>query len=88
MGYRIFKDLKMEYSSEIVKNFLKKFSESLEMDEKDVSLDSNISDLNFDSLALISTIAIVDECFEKVIDMDQLNSCQKVKDIIELVKEI
>ena len=88
MGCRIFKDLTMEYSSEIIKNFLKKFAESLEMDEKDVSLDSNISDQNFDSLALISTIAIVDECFEKVIDMDQLNSCQKVKDIIELVKEI
>jgi len=88
MGCGIFKDLKMEYSNEIIKNFLKKFSESLEMDEKDVSLDSNISDLNFDSLALISIIAIVDECFEKIIDIDQLNSCQKVKDIIELVKEI
>lgn len=88
MGVVLVKDLSMEYSTEIIRDFLKKFAEELEMDEKDISLDSNLSDLNLDSLAIISVISIVDECFDKVINMSQLNSCQTIKDIIELVKEI
>ena len=87
-GGMFVKDLSMEYSTEIIRDFLKKFAEALEMDEKDISLDSNLSDLNLDSLAIISAISIVDEFFDKVINMSQLNSCQRIKDIIELVKEI
>ena len=76
----------MNYSSEKIKEFLTKLAEELGMEKEDISKESKISDLNFDSLAIISTIAIVDECFDTVITMDQFSNCQTIKDIIDLTK--
>ena len=86
MGDRTYENLEMNYSSENIKEFLTKLAEEIGMEKEDVSEESKISDLNFDSLAIISTIAVVDECFDTVITMDQFSNCQTIKDIINLTK--
>ena len=68
------------------KEFLSKMAEALEIEDDNISENSNLSDFNFDSLAIISTISLVDEFFNTVISMDQLSSCKKIQDIIELTK--
>jgi len=86
MGNNLFKSLIMDYPEDKIIDFLNRFSEDLTEENQNISLDSNLSDLGLDSLAIISTIALVDEFFDTVITMDQLSSCTKVKDIINLTK--
>ena len=76
MGGMFVKDLSMEYSTEIIRDFLKKFAEALEMDEKDISLDSNLSDLNLDSLAIISAISIISTIYNNIQILWTLQYCE------------
>ena len=75
--------LKM-FSDEKKKEFLIKMSEALELEEGILSFDTDFSELNWDSLAVITAIAIVDECFGVVISAEKIFYCQNLNDIIEI----
>ena len=67
--------------------FIKKMEQALEMEEGTLSAESDLSELNWDSLAVISAIAIADECFGVVIATEKVFYCQNLNDIIELAKK-
>ena len=75
------------FSEEKKKNFIKKMAEALEMKEENLSLEKDLSELNWDSLAVISAIAIADECFGVVIPAEKVFYCQNLNDIIELAEK-
>lgn len=66
-------------------NFLHLAAEILETDVSEVSLDSNLDDLDWDSLANISFIAEVDSRLNRSINPESLNNCVSLGDVYALV---
>lgn len=67
--------------------FYKGMSEILEIEESLISGDFELhsGDAAWDSLAVVSTIALVDELYSKTLDGKKLTNCQKVSDIESLI---
>tara|TARA_B100000242_G_scaffold251227_1_gene192927 strand:+ start:332 stop:556 length:225 start_codon:yes stop_codon:yes gene_type:complete len=63
--------------------FVKRLSDELDF-EKLPTLDSSLDDLGWDSLAIITTIAIFDELFEITLDVEKLKNCKTLKDVLQL----
>ena len=85
MGYYNIENLiKMPHSEEKIGEFLSKLAEALEMEEENISLDSELTQLNWDSLAIISVISIADQCFDVVISIEKLSECETLNDILNL----
>lgn len=59
-------------------------SEIIEMD--DVTLDTELNEGNWDSLAVITFISEADNEFDKVVSPSQLTKVTKVSDLLELIK--
>ena len=78
----------MGFSSPTIKGFLSKLADALEIEVDTISLDTPLSSLDWDSLAIISTIALVDECFGVVISAEKIAESQTIGDIIELGEKI
>ena len=74
----------MGFSSQIIKEFLSKLADALEIEVNTLSIDTSLSSLDWDSLAIISTIALVDECLGVVISAEKIAACQTIGDIIVL----
>ena len=70
------------------KLFLTKFVEELGLNElglkEPITLDSILEDLGWDSLAVITAIAVFDEVYGITLDVDKLNKCKTIKDIVKL----
>ena len=70
------------------KLFLTKFVEELGLNElglkEPISLDSILEDLGWDSLAVITAIAVFDEVYGITLDVNKLNKCKTIKDIVKL----
>ena len=77
----------MSYSEQKIEEFLSQLAEELEMEQDKISLDSKLSELDWDSLAIISAIAIADKCFDVVISIEKLSECKTINDIIEITHE-
>lgn len=78
----------MGFSSQTIEEFLSKLADALEVEVNTLSIDTRLSSLDWDSLAIISTIALVDECLGKVLSAEKIAECQTIGDIIELVEKI
>ena len=65
--------------------FLELVKEILELDDEEVSMESNLDDLDWDSLANISFITAVDERTGKVVSPGALKECSTVGDLHSLV---
>jgi len=64
---------------------LEKIKETLQREEN-LSLDMKLKDIEeWDSLGIISMIALYDQLFSIVLTLEQLNSCKTVEDVINLV---
>ena len=74
----------MSHSDQKIKEFISQLAEALELEEKNISPNSELSELNWDSLAIISAISIADQCFDVVIPIDKLSECKTLNDIIKL----
>lgn len=59
----------------------------LEIETSTISSDLDLSTLDWDSLAFVSTIALIDECFGIVVRGQALEKCQTVGDIENLIKD-
>lgn len=66
--------------------FLEELAESLELEKKDLNIDTKFENIAWDSLAIISSIALIDEYFNKTISAAQISSCETIGDLINLAK--
>ena len=57
-----------------------------EMDPSEVGPDTSLEEVTWDSLAMVSTIALFDELFNQSVNVEKLKNCQTVGDIEKLVE--
>ena len=62
-------------------------SEIFEIDIEKVTPELSLGDVEWDSVAIISTIALVDEVYGIFLDGDVLANCKNVKEIIKVIEE-
>jgi acyl carrier protein len=62
-------------------------AEILEIDASEVVADLDLTQQAWDSLAVVSTIALIDELFDVMISGRQLAGCRTVADIDSLIRE-
>lgn len=65
--------------------FYEGLAEILEIEPADVSKDLDLTQHNWDSLAVVSTLALIDECFGKLVVGTELAKCQTVADVEALI---
>ncbi len=71
-----------------MKEFYNGMAEIFEVDSGSINgeFDLHSVDVPWDSLAIVMTIALVDSCFNVMLDGKALLSCTKVADIESLIK--
>ena len=72
-------------SKEKVEEFFSGMSEILEVERVDELTPLENDDVDWDSLAIISTIALVDTIYAKSISGSDLENCQTVGDLLKLI---
>jgi acyl carrier protein len=67
--------------------FYEGLAEILEVDASELTSEFQFSNANadWDSLAIVSTIALVDDCFNVMLDGKSLAVCEKVADVEALI---
>lgn len=61
--------------------FYEGLAEILEVEPGEVNADLALDEGNWDSLAIVSTIALIDEVFDKTISGEVLEGCKTVGDL-------
>ena len=70
------------------KEFLEKFKEVLEIEDRDLSLSDKFREYEeWDSLAFLSVIAMIDEEYDVLIDGKDFKELQTLGDILNAIKE-
>lgn len=77
----------MNSENEKTKEFLVKFAEAIDLEDVELTIKTKLDDFEWDSLAAISAIALIDEIFGVVINIDQLSKCLNIEDIINIALE-
>lgn len=67
--------------------FYQGMAEILEVEPEEVSPDLTLDEGNWDSLAIVSTIALIDEVFDKTVSGEALEECKTVGDVEKVAKE-
>ena len=62
-------------------------AEIFEVDEAEITPDFDLKAHNWDSLAIVSVIALVDECHDRLLEGSALARCETVADIERLVAD-
>ena len=70
-----------------MQRFYDGFAEILEIDAAGVGPSLVLADYAWDSLAIVSTIALADECFDVMLDGPSLAACATVADIESLIQK-
>ena len=65
--------------------FLEGLAEIFDVDASELGPDTSLSEYNWDSLSIVSTIALADEVFSVMLDGSALAKCETIKDIEALV---
>lgn len=66
--------------------FYEGLAEILEIDVAQVTPALSLQEQAWDSLAIVSTIALVDDCFNVLLDGQSLGNCDTVADIEKLIE--
>lgn len=61
--------------------------EVLELDEGTIKGDEVLEELEWESISIVSFIALVDEKFEIVLSAEKIVECQTVDDLVQLVEK-
>lgn len=61
-------------------------AEILEVDAEQVTPQLDLTAHAWDSLGVVSTIALIDECFNLIVDGQKLGNCTSVADILALIE--
>ena len=72
-------------STEKTLAFLVDLADILELDPAQVTVDLSFVDINWDSLAVVSSIALIDEHFDVIISGQALDKCNNISELLELV---
>ena len=64
--------LNKKMQQELINSFLESLSESIELEDGILKEDTNLEDIEWDSLAVISCIALADEHFNVMITGEEL----------------
>lgn len=56
-------------------------AEIFEIDAGEISAETSLEDMAWDSLAMVSTIALFDELYGKEVRIDDLKACRTVGDL-------
>lgn len=68
------------------REFLKNFKEVLEIEEKEIGLDDDFRNLEeWDSLALLSVIAMIDDEYDVIIKGNQFKELKTLNEIIRYI---
>lgn len=70
-----------------VKTFLSRLSDSIDADDVVLTPETKLEQIEWDSLAAISAISIIDELFDVVISVEGLSRCETIGEILKLIKE-
>lgn len=62
-------------------------AEILEVEPGDLTRDFALADATWDSMAVVSTIALIDELYDETVSADALSDCTTVGDIEDLAKQ-
>lgn len=65
--------------------FKSNFAEIIDIDEELVNPDLVLDKGTWDSLAVITTAALIDEEYNKIIDGEALTNCKSVKELMALI---
>jgi len=65
--------------------FYEGLAEILEIDVDQVTPDLSLEDGSWDSLAVVSTIALIDDVYDVTVHPNKLSECKTVADIEQLV---
>jgi len=69
-----------------VNEFIEKLKETLELEDEELNEDTNLKDLEeYDSLSVLSIIAMIDENFGKQLSAQQFSDVTTVKSLIEKI---
>jgi len=71
---------------EKISAFLLALADLLELDSEALTPTTSFSDIDWDSLSIISTIALADEYFGVMIPGQDLSECKGIPDVLSLVK--
>ncbi|MDC3203594.1 acyl carrier protein [Prochlorococcus sp. AH-716-B04] len=71
-------------SEKNVKEFLEELSEALDITDQVLEDSVTLDSLGWDSLAVISSIALIDEYFNKTVSAKELSECKTIGDLIKL----
>ncbi|MES2105941.1 MAG: phosphopantetheine-binding protein [Pseudomonadota bacterium] len=66
--------------------FFEGMAEILEIDADKVNVELNLVDYAWDSLSIVSTMALVDDIYNIMLDGQSLAKCEKIADILALVE--
>lgn len=67
--------------------FYNGLADIFEVDPAKISATSSLAELGWDSLAMVSTIALFDEVYDKPVSIGRLEDCKTVGDIEALAAE-
>ena len=69
-----------------INEFIEELKETLELEDVELNEDTNLKELEeYDSLAVLSIIAMIDENFEKQLSAQQFADVTTVKSLIEKI---
>ena len=75
------------FEKEQIQDFLTELTESIEFQEGSLNLDTKIESIEWDSLAVISCIALADEKFNVMLSGDELAKISTIGDIFQLISK-
>jgi acyl carrier protein len=62
-------------------------AEILEVEPEQLTPDLSLEEGNWDSLAIVSTIALIDEIYDHTVSADALGECKTVGDVEALIRD-
>jgi len=66
--------------------FLSALADALELEQSAVTPTTTFSEIDWDSLAVISTIALIDDHFGVMISGQSISECSSISDLLTLIK--
>ena len=69
-----------------LKPFLEELAEALDIEDQELEVTTKLEDLDWDSLAVISSIALIDEYFNRKISANEISQCSTIGDLLNIGK--
>jgi acyl carrier protein len=67
-------------------DFLEELADVLEVEQDELTDDFELNEDNWTSLALISTIALIDEYFDTIVSGEKLSNCSSIKALLSVIE--